>query len=103
MNSKAGEEIDHARRELVVRSRQMIADGLGIGSCGNLSVRIGDIVAITPSVVEYDVMSEDDICLVGIDGKVLLEGANRPRRCRCTSPSTTRARHAPWSTRTRRR
>ena len=70
------EEVAAARRELVARSRQMIVDGLGIGSSGNLSVRIGDVVAITPSAVEYDVLSEQDICLLDLEGKVLSGGGN---------------------------
>jgi len=61
-------EIDVARHEIVLRARQMIADGLGIGSAGNLSVRVGDVVAITPSAVKYDDLLARDVSLVSLDG-----------------------------------
>lgn len=76
MSSPSQAKLDAARHELVSRSRQMILDRLGIGSSGNMSVRIGDLIAITPSAVDYDVLSEEDICVLDLDGKPRSLNAN---------------------------
>lgn len=46
----------------------MLDDGLAIGSAGNLSVRDGNDVLITPSGIAYRDLRPDDICVVGLDG-----------------------------------
>ena len=60
-----------ARAQLVSYSARLLDDGLAVGSAGNMSVRIGDKVAITPSGISYTEMRPDDICLVGMDGAEL--------------------------------
>ncbi|HEY0999857.1 MAG TPA: class II aldolase/adducin family protein, partial [Streptosporangiaceae bacterium] len=45
-----------ARAQLVSYSARLLDDGLAVGSAGNMSVRIGDQVAITPSGVSYTEM-----------------------------------------------
>ena len=57
-----------ARAQLVSYSARLLDDGLAIGSAGNISVRLGDLVAITPSGVSYAEMRSEDICLVTADG-----------------------------------
>ena len=60
------------REELVAFARRMAGDDLAPGTSGNLSVRRGGLVAITPSGVAYDLMSAEDICLVNVaDGTPL--------------------------------
>ncbi len=58
-----------ARAQLVSYSARLLDDGLAVGSAGNMSVRAGDLVAITPSGISYAEMRPDDICLVGMDGR----------------------------------
>jgi L-fuculose-phosphate aldolase len=60
-----------ARAQLVSYSARLLDDGLAVGSAGNMSVRIGDRVAITPSGISYAEMRPEDICLVGMDGAEL--------------------------------
>jgi L-fuculose-phosphate aldolase len=60
-----------ARAQLVSYSARLLADGLAVGSAGNMSVRIGERVAITPSGISYTEMRPEDICLVGMDGAEL--------------------------------
>ena len=60
-----------ARAQLVSYSARLLDDGLAVGSAGNMSVRIGDRVAITPSGISYTEMRPEDICLVGMDGAEL--------------------------------
>ncbi len=57
-----------AREQLVGYSARLLADGLAVGSAGNLSVRCGDLVAITPSGISYDELRPADICVLALDG-----------------------------------
>jgi L-fuculose-phosphate aldolase len=61
-------ELQAARAQLVSYSGRLIADGLAVGAAGNLSVRVGDVVAITPSGIGYDVLAARDICVVTLGG-----------------------------------
>ena len=63
-----------ARAELVSYSARLLADGLAVGSAGNMSVRCGDLVAITPSGIGYAEMRPEDVCLVAMDGTEPREG-----------------------------
>jgi L-fuculose-phosphate aldolase len=49
-------------------ARRMGPDGLAEGTSGNLSVRVGDMVLVTPSGVAYEALSADAICVVDLDG-----------------------------------
>src|SRR5262245_48849343 len=53
-----------AREELVRYAARLVADGLAVGAAGNLSVRVGELIAITPSGIAYDELIPADICLV---------------------------------------
>ena len=56
-----------ARAQLVSYSARLLDDGLAVGSAGNMSVRIGDRVAINPSGISYAEMRPEDVCLVTLD------------------------------------
>jgi L-fuculose-phosphate aldolase len=57
-------DVPAAREELVRYAVRLLADGLAVGAAGNLSVRTGDLIAITPSGVRYEELTPADICLV---------------------------------------
>jgi L-fuculose-phosphate aldolase len=57
-----------AREQLVSYCGRLAADGLAVGAAGNMSVRMGDHVAITPSGVPYADMAPGDICVVTTSG-----------------------------------
>ena len=65
------DEFRTARARLVSYSARLLDDGLAVGSAGNMSVRAGDVVAITPSGIGYADMRPADICLVSLDGTQL--------------------------------
>jgi L-fuculose-phosphate aldolase len=65
------DELQAARAQLVSYSARLLDDGLAVGSAGNISVRAGDIVAITPSGISYAEMRPGDVCLVTLDGRQL--------------------------------
>jgi len=54
-----------------------VADGLVVGTSGNVSVRVGDTVLVTPTGVPYDRLTPDDAVGVALDGRQVL-GALRP-------------------------
>ena len=72
------DELHAARARLVSYSARLLDDGLAVGSAGNISVRLGDLVAITPSGVSYAEMRPDDICLVTTDGAELAQTRETP-------------------------
>jgi L-fuculose-phosphate aldolase len=57
--------------------RRLLADGLAVGSAGNLSVRVGDVILITPSGVDYQEVRPGDICALAADG-TLLDAPGQP-------------------------
>ncbi len=60
--------LDGERQQLVDHARRLRPDGLVVGASGNLSVRCGDLVAVTPTAVDYDALEPDLVCIVGLDG-----------------------------------
>jgi L-fuculose-phosphate aldolase len=71
MDHSDPDEIQAARAQLVSYSSRLLADGLAVGSAGNISVRVGDVVAITPSGISCTELRPADICLVARDGTEL--------------------------------
>jgi L-fuculose-phosphate aldolase len=57
--------------------RQMVHDGLVLGTAGNISVRDGQCVAITPSTVPYDEITVESLCLLDHVGRQIA-GSGRP-------------------------
>lgn len=58
-------------------SRRMVADGLVVGTSGNVSVRDGDRIVVTPTGVDYATMRPDDLVVLDTDGTVI-DGHRRP-------------------------
>ena len=71
MYPRDSDGLEAARKQLVSYSARLLADGLAVGSAGNMSVRVGDVMAITPSGIGYDEMRPEDVCLVTMDGTEL--------------------------------
>lgn len=58
-------------RRLVVRyAKRLRPDGLVVLTAGNVSVRSGDLVAITPGSFDYDELTPERICVIHLDGAV---------------------------------
>jgi L-fuculose-phosphate aldolase len=59
-------------------AKQMLRDGLVEGTSGNISGRLDDArVCLTPSSVEYETMTLDDLVIVDLEGNVV-EGSRSP-------------------------
>ena len=63
--------IEQARASLVRYGQRMAADRLAVGSAGNLSIRLGDTVVMTPTGINYDQITERNICVLDAEGTVL--------------------------------
>ncbi|MEU6531589.1 class II aldolase/adducin family protein [Streptomyces sp. NPDC046928] len=61
-----------AWESLVATARRTVADGLVVGTSGNVSVRVGDTVLVTPSGVPYDRLTAQDVTGVALDGRQVL-------------------------------
>ena len=68
-------ELGAAREQLVSYSNRLLTDGLALGSAGNISVRVGDTVLITPSSVPYPQMRPEQVCAL----QLAPSPAERPR------------------------
>jgi L-fuculose-phosphate aldolase len=71
MSANPSADLSEARAALVRFGQKMAADRLVVGSAGNLSVRLGDTVLITPSGVAYDQITEASICVLDAEGNLL--------------------------------
>lgn len=58
-------------------ARKMVADGLVVGTSGNVSARGGEYLAVTPTGVDYADLAPADIPVVDFQGSVV-DGALRP-------------------------
>lgn len=64
------------RQSIIDACREMNARGLNQGTSGNISLREGDGLLITPTSMPYDAMKPGDIVAMRLDGSVI--GAGRP-------------------------
>jgi len=64
--------VERAWDELVATARRTVADGLVVGTSGNVSVRVGDTVLVTPTGVPYDRLTPRDAVGVDLDGRQVL-------------------------------
>lgn len=65
------------RNELIKTARTMEAYGLVRMSGGNVSLRINDLVLVTPTAMSYDTMLTEDIVITDLNGNIF-EGKRRP-------------------------
>ncbi|WP_030318416.1 class II aldolase/adducin family protein [Streptomyces sp. NRRL B-3229] len=67
-----GQEQAEAWAELVGTARRTVSDGLVVGTSGNVSVRVGNTVLVTPSGVPYDRLTPADVTGVDLQGHQVL-------------------------------
>jgi L-fuculose-phosphate aldolase len=66
------DETAHAWQRLVAAARRTADEGLVVGTSGNLSVRTGDTVLVTPSGIAYDRLGPADVLGVDLEGRRVL-------------------------------
>lgn len=60
--------LEKERAEVVRVCQEMARLGLVVGTAGNVSVRVGDQVAISPSGMAYEDLEPADVCVHDLDG-----------------------------------
>ncbi len=63
--------LEKERQQIVDTCLYMQRQGLVVGTAGNVSIRVGDQVVISPSGVEYEVMTAEDVVVTDMSGKIL--------------------------------
>lgn len=102
---------DHADRlaeawgELVATARRTVTDQLVVGTSGNVSRRLKDLILVTPSGVPYDRLGPGDTTAVDLEGRQII-GTLRPTSelpmhlavYRSTTATAVVHTHAPYAT-----
>ena len=57
-----------AQEQVVAACRALRAEGLVVGTAGNVSVRVGDLVVVSPSGLDYDEMTPEVVGVHRLDG-----------------------------------
>jgi L-fuculose-phosphate aldolase len=65
------------RRRIADYGRRMTGDRLVVGTSGNLSIRVGDLLAVTPAGHAYETLTPELVCVLDLDG-TQLEGELAP-------------------------
>ena len=70
----------NTRREIIDACLELTAKGLNQGTSGNISVRLGDAMLITPSATPYEKMSPEMIAAMDLSGEMTGEwdGPGKP-------------------------
>ncbi|MFG2539003.1 class II aldolase/adducin family protein [Streptomyces sp. NPDC048511] len=72
MSDVRTDAIEQAWDGVVATARRTAADGLVVGTSGNVSARVGGIVLVTPSGVPYDRLGPGDAVGVDLEGRQVL-------------------------------
>jgi L-fuculose-phosphate aldolase len=72
-------QVLQAMKEVLTTGQEMARTGLVAGTSGNCSVRVPntDLIVITPTSLEYDLMLHEDICVINTAGEQV-EGRHKP-------------------------
>jgi L-fuculose-phosphate aldolase len=71
------DEVEKAWSDVVDTARRTVAEGLVVGTSGNVSARAGELVVVTPTGVPYDRLRPQDVVAVDLDGRQV-RGELRP-------------------------
>jgi L-fuculose-phosphate aldolase len=63
--------LEHERNEIAAAGRRLAAEGLVLGTAGNLSVRREDRVAITPSGAVLERLEPEQVTIVDLEGRIV--------------------------------
>ena len=61
--------LENERRDVVETCLFMQSNGLIVGTAGNVSIRVDDKIAISPSGVPYETMTAEDVVVFSMDGE----------------------------------
>src|SRR5579875_1238617 len=76
-HSPLGPTLEQARGDVARGCRELAAAGLVVGTSGNVSVRVGDLVAVSPTGVDYAELTAELVGVHRLDGTAV-EAPLRP-------------------------
>jgi L-fuculose-phosphate aldolase len=71
MTLPVAHDLSEAKLKVVDACRLLAARGLVIGTAGNVSVRVGDHVAVTATGARFEDLTAEQVTIVTLDGRVL--------------------------------
>ena len=77
IGSAGGGAIAGARGDVAAAARRLASERLVLGTSGNVSVRAGDAVAVSPTGAKLAQLDADQVAVIGLDGRQL-EGPLAP-------------------------
>jgi L-fuculose-phosphate aldolase len=63
--------LTHERELVAATARRLADEGLALGTAGNLSVRVDDLIALTGSGACLATITPEDVCVIDLDGTPL--------------------------------
>ena len=69
--------LENERKRVAASARRLAADGLVLGTAGNVSARAEELVAVTPTGAALERLAADEVAVVDLDG-MLVEGDLAP-------------------------
>lgn len=69
--------LEQERQAVIDACQRLSREGLVVGTAGNVSIKVGDLVVISPSGVAYDALLPELICVVELGG-AQVEGELKP-------------------------
>jgi L-fuculose-phosphate aldolase len=61
--------LERERERVALAARQLAADGLVIGTSGNVSARAGELVAVSPTGAELSALEPEQVAVVDLEGR----------------------------------
>src|SRR5215475_9220693 len=61
--------LERERERVAEAARRLVTDGRVTGTAGNVSLRAGDLVAVTPTGARLDAIAPDEVAVVDLDGE----------------------------------
>ncbi len=61
--------LERERERVAEAARRLASDGRVTGTAGNVSLRAGDLVAVTPTGARLDAIAPDEVAVVDLDGE----------------------------------
>jgi L-fuculose-phosphate aldolase len=62
-------KLERERERVAEAARRLASDGRVTGTAGNVSLREGDLVAVTPTGARLDAIAPDEVAVVDLDGE----------------------------------
>ena len=69
MQAVTSQRLDPEREAVAAAARRLAAEGLVVGTAGNVSVRSGELVAVTPTGAVLAELEPDHVIVVNLDGE----------------------------------